>query len=124
MGKKVDKKLAMTRKVNSYIKEVTEYLKSMDQYESIDQATLENLRDAYILIIQCNEAIEEHGILFPNSQGVLKSNPAIKIKQDATIRFEKCLEILGIQNKQRYKDVEVIKEEEPTVLDQFIKGIK
>lgn len=117
-------KLTATRKVNSYIKEVTEYLKSMDQFESMDKAVLENLRDSYMLIILAQQAIEEHGLIVTTSKGDLVANKAIKIKQDATIRFEKCLEILGIQNKQRYKDVEVIKEEEPTVLDQFIRGVK
>ncbi len=106
--------------VASYIKSVESYLRKIKQFETIDKAVIRNLSESYMIILMAQEAIEEHGILMRNSSGELVQNKAFKIKVDATIRFEKCLEILGIQGKQRYKDVENVKEEEPTALDKFI----
>ncbi len=106
--------------VASYIKSVESYLKKIKQFETIDRAVIRNLSESYMIILMAQEAIEEHGILIKNSSGELIQNKALKIKVDATIRFEKCLEILGIQGKQRYKDVESVKEEEPSALDKFI----
>lgn len=122
MGKTIDKSLAIKRKVSSYIKAVETYLKDNGMYEAIDTAIIDNLRDSYKTVLQAQEAIDEHGLMIMTDKG-LQPNKAHKIKFDSVIRMEKCLEILGVQGKQRYKDnlkAEVKEEESP--LDKLMKG--
>lgn len=122
MAKDKNKSLIITKKVNAYIKNIGKYLKDNGMFESIDMAVIENLRDSYKTILQAQDAIDEYGLMIETPKG-LQPNKAHKIKFDSIIRMEKCLEILGIQGKQRYKDnlKAEIKEEE-TPLDRLLKG--
>lgn len=122
MAKDKNKSLIITKKVNSYIKNIGKYLKDNGMYESIDMAVIENLRDSYKTILQAQDAIDEYGLMIETPKG-LQPNKAHKIKFDSIIRMEKCLEILGIQGKQRYKDsLKAETKEEETPLDRLLKG--
>lgn len=122
MAKEKNKALVITKKVNAYIKNIEKYLKENGMYEAIDVAVIDNLRDSYKTILQAQEAIDEFGLMIQTDKG-LQPNKAHKIKFDSVIRMEKCLEILGVQGKQRYKDnlkAEVKEDESP--LDKLMKG--
>lgn len=122
MAKDKNKSLIITKKINAYIKNIGKYLKDNGMFESIDMAVIENLRDSYKTILQAQDAIDEYGLMIETPKG-LQPNKAHKIKFDSIIRMEKCLEILGIQGKQRYKDsLKAEVKEEETPLDRLLKG--
>lgn len=122
MKKEKNKALIITKKVNAYIKNIETYLKDNGMYEAIDEAVINNLRDSYKTILQAQDAIDEYGLMISTDKGV-SPNKAHKIKFDSIIRMEKCLEILGVQGKQRYKDnLKSEPKEEESPLDRLLKG--
>lgn len=112
----------INEKVRLYVKDIKRYLRQNNMYESIDIAVVRNLGDSYKTVLLAADAIDKYGLMIETDKG-LDVNKAYKVKNDAIIRMEKCLEILGVQGKQRYKEqLQVDTKSDESLIDKMMRG--
>lgn len=108
-------KRAINEKVRDYIKIVKEYLTEKGDWNDVDEGQIETLEDSYRTFLYAKEELRDNGHFILNRFGDKIASPAIKVTQDAKIRMEKCLELLGITIKARTKGKKEKVEDSPLV---------
>ena len=109
----------------NYVTKVVEFLKKNNQYDEIDELSMNLIAYNYSLFLSAIEEIEENGITSKGSRGNEIQNPAIKVANDAQIQLMKLMEKYGMTSKDRKKlfqsDSEI---DEESPLMQFIQNSK
>lgn len=84
---------------------------------NLDLAQITAYCEFYSDFVKASKQCREHGLFINDSKGELKTNPAFKVKESASLRMERVASTLGLTMDSRYKISS--KKQEQEVIDPF-----
>lgn len=99
-------------------------LKESGILNNLDITILETCVDAILKMQECNELLEEHGLIITKADGSLVRNPASTIYKDYNAIFNKCCMELGMSPSARSKLASINVQAKENKEDPIIKALK
>ncbi len=93
-----------------------------EDLQSTDFVSLDLLADALDVFHTASDGLSQSSLVITNAQGNLVANPYIKIKNDAQITAFKIMKQFGLNPLDNKKLRSGIETDEPSALDEFMKG--